>query len=157
QDVNSNRRTGARWAFRFAPDEQLTITPRVVYQDVKADGINRIDVYNILANPFTTTRPAVKLGEREQFTQIDEPFTDKDWLSDLNVGYKLASGATLTSITSYTDRDILQVRDATALTASITGGSLGLPQNVYTLDAPLDDATKLRTWSEEVRLAGTTG
>ena len=30
-----------------------------------------IDDYNILANPFTTTRPAVTLGEREQFTQIE--------------------------------------------------------------------------------------
>ena len=35
------------------------------------DGWNRIDAFNILANPFTTTRPAVDLGEREQFTQIE--------------------------------------------------------------------------------------
>ena len=49
--------------------------------------------------------------------------------------------AELTSITSYTDRDVLVVRDATALTASITGGSIGLPPSIYTLDAPLNDAT----------------
>ena len=34
------------------------------------NGWNRIDAFNILANPFTTTRPAVTLGEREQFTQL---------------------------------------------------------------------------------------
>ena len=39
------------------------------------DGWNRIDAYNILANPFTTTRHAVTLGEREQFTLLDEPDT----------------------------------------------------------------------------------
>jgi iron complex outermembrane receptor protein len=44
---------------------------------VTAEGWNRIDEYNILANPFTTTRPQVTLGDRKLFTQIDEPFSDK--------------------------------------------------------------------------------
>ena len=117
------------------------------------DGWNRIDAFNILANPFTTTRPAVTLGEREQFTQIDEPFTDEFLLGDLNLSYDFGSVA-LTSITSYTNRDVLVVRDAGALTASITGGSIGLPENVYTLDSPLDDATEASVWTQELRLSG---
>ena len=32
-----------------------------------ADGFNRQEVYNLFANPFTTTRPAVTFGEREQY------------------------------------------------------------------------------------------
>src|SRR6185436_1202107 len=40
------------------------------------------------------------------------------------------------------------------LTASITGGSIGLPPNVYNLDAPLDDATEVSVWTQELRLAG---
>jgi len=60
----------------------------------------------------------------------------------------------LTSITSYTNRDIDVLRDATALTGSITGGSFGLPQTVYTLDAPLDDHTYAKAWTEELRLSG---
>ena len=74
EDVNSGDRAGVRWAFRFEPTENLTITPRLIYQEINMDGWNRIDDYNILANPFTTTRPAVNLGEREQFTQTGEPF-----------------------------------------------------------------------------------
>ena len=140
EDVNSGDRTGVRAAVKIAPSDRFSITPRLVYQKVETDGWNRIDAYNILANPFTTTRPAVTLGEREQFTQIDEPFTDDFLLADLNINYDFGNVG-LTSITSYTDRDVLVVRDATALTASITGGSIGLPENVYTLDAPLDDAT----------------
>ena len=46
------------------------------------------------------------------------------------------------------------VRDATALTASITGGSIGLPENVYTLDSPLDDATHAKVFTQELRFAG---
>ena len=44
------------------------------------------------------------------------------------------------------------VRDAGALTSSITGGTIGLPANVYTLDAPLNDATNADVWAQEVRV-----
>ena len=64
-DVNSGSKAGVRWAFRMEPDERWTITPRIFYQEVDMDGWNRIDDYNILANPFTTTRPAVDLGDRQ--------------------------------------------------------------------------------------------
>ncbi|HLE84918.1 MAG TPA: TonB-dependent receptor [Thermoanaerobaculia bacterium] len=154
EDVNGGDRAGARVALRFEPNDSLTITPRVVYQEVDMDGWNRIDVYNILANPFTTTRPAVDLGDRKQFIQIDEPFTDEFLLADLDVEYDFGNGLALTSITSYSDRDVLVVRDAGALTSSITGGSIGLPEPVYTLDSPLDDATTAQVLTQEVRLSG---
>ena len=152
-DVNGGGRTGVRAALRIVPSGRFSITPRVVYQDVKMDGWNRIDAFNILANPYTTKRPAVTLGERRLFTQIEEPFTDKFLLTDLNLKYDTGP-VSLTSITSYTHRDILVVRDATALTGSITGGSIGLPENIYTLDAPLDDSTNSKVWTQELRLSG---
>ncbi|MGE0453334.1 MAG: TonB-dependent receptor [Vicinamibacteria bacterium] len=152
-DVNSGDRFGVRAALRILPSQNLTITPRIVYQKVEMDGWNRIDDFNILANPFTTTRPAVTLGDRRQFVQIDEPFTDEFTLGDLTLGYAFG-GATLTSITSYTNRDVLVVRDAGALTSSITGGSIGLPEPIYSIDAPLDDATEAKVWTQELRLSG---
>ncbi|HKC38924.1 MAG TPA: TonB-dependent receptor, partial [Gemmatimonadales bacterium] len=127
--------------------------PRLAYQRVKMDGWNRIDAFNILANPYTTTRQRIALGERQLFTQIEEPFTDNFLLADVNWKYSFG-GVNLTSITSYTHRDILVVRDATALTGSVMGGSLGLSDRVYTLDAPLDDATKSKVWTQELRLTG---
>ena len=153
EDVNGGDRAGVRVALQIKPNDKLTVTPRVVYQNVEMDGWNRIDAYNILGNAYTTTRPAVTLGERQQFTQIGEPFTDKFLLGDLNIRYSFGS-VDLTSVTSYTDRDVLVVRDATALTASITGGSIGLPARVYTINAPLDDATRAKAWTQELRLSG---
>jgi len=155
-NVNSSDRNGLRAALRLVPSERFSITPRVVYQKATADGWNRIDVYNILANPYTTTRPAVTMGERELFTQINEPFSDEFLLTDLNLQYDFG-GVRLTSITAYTHRDVLVVRDAGALTSSITGGSIGLPENVYTLDAPLNDSTDSNVWTQELRLSGGTG
>ena len=153
KNVNTGDRTGVRAAVQIAPSDRLTILPRFVYQKVEMDGWNRIDIFNILANPYTTTRPKVTLGDRKLFTQIKEPFTDEFVLGDLNVRYDFG-GVALTSVTSYNHRDILVVRDAGALTASITGGSIGLPANIYTLDSPLDDKTKAKTWTEELRLSG---
>ena len=155
KDVNGGYRTGFRAAVRLDPNDRFSITPRVVYQRASMDGWNRIDSFNIVANPFTTTRPAVSLGEREQFTQLQEDFDDDFVLTDVNLTYRFGDDLSLTSVTSYTYRDLVVVRDATALTASITGGTIGLPQNVYTLDAPLDDATTAKVWTQEVRVAGT--
>jgi len=153
EDVNTGYRTGVRAAISIAPSDRLIVTPRVVYQKVKMDGWNRVDAFNILANPFTTTRPAVSFGEREQFAQLEEVFTDEFALVDLNVNYSFGDVA-LASITSYVDRDVEVIRDATTLTASITGGSIGLPEEVYTLDSPLIDATKAKVFTQELRLSG---
>ena len=153
EDVNDGFRTGVRAAVKFVPNSRFSITPRLVYQRVGTDGWNRSDVFNILANPFTTTRPAVALGEREQYTQLQEEFTDDFVLGDVTLTYDLG-GLVLTSITSYTYRDVLVVRDATALTGSITGGSIGLPEEVYSLDAPLNDATTANLWTQELRVSG---
>jgi iron complex outermembrane receptor protein len=156
EDVNTGTRAGVRAALRLEPSDRFSITPRVVFQKVEMDGWNRIDAFNILANPYTTSRPPVTLGERQLFTQIEEPFTDDYFLADARLRYDFG-GLSLTSVTSVNTRDILVVRDATALTASITGGTIGLSEDIYTLDAPLDDATKVNGFSQEVRLAGGSG
>ena len=156
KDVNGGARTGARVAFRLMPSSRLTVTPRILFQRLKMDGWNRIDAFNILANPYTTSRRPVTLGDRELFTQVNEPFTDDFLLADLTVRLELGK-VSLTSVSAYNHRNILVVRDAGALTSSITGGSIGLPENVYTLDAPLNDATKTNVATQELRLSGGQG
>ena len=153
EDVNTGYRTGGRAAIRFAPSANFTITPRFVYQKVKMDGWNRQDAYNILANPFTTTRPTVTFDERQEFNQLDETYDDKFWLGDVNLTYNFGD-VSLTSISSYTDRDVNVIRDTTSLSASILGPALGLPESVYTLDGPLIDVTAAKVFTEELRFAG---
>jgi iron complex outermembrane receptor protein len=152
-DVNEGFRSGARASVTIAPSQNLTITPRVAVQRVERDGWNLQDEYNILANPFTTTRPAVTLGDREEFTQLDESFKDDFALGDVDLRYDFGP-VTLTSITSYMDRKIRVIRDTTALTASFTGATAGFPEPIYTLDSPLYDNTDAAIWTEELRLSG---
>ena len=119
ENVDDGRRTGARVAVLLQPSERLSFTPRLVYQDVSMNGWNRMDAYNILGNPFTTTRPAVSLEDRQQFTQIDEPYTDRFVLGDLTAEIDFGD-VVLTQITSVIHRDVEVVRDASALGASVS-------------------------------------
>ena len=152
-NVNDGARKGGRLAVAFTPTEKLTITPRVVFQRAESDGWNLQDEYNILANPFTTTRPTVRFDDRNEFTQLDEEFTDDFTLGDLNIKYDFGA-VTLTSISSYIDREIRIVRDTTALSASFTGGTAGFPEPIYTLNSPLYDNTDSSIWTQELRLSG---
>jgi iron complex outermembrane receptor protein len=154
EDVNDGSREGLRLAMSFQPTEALNITPKVVYQSIEMNGFNREDDYNILANPYTTSRTPVTLGEYEQFTQLEEKFEDDFLLADLTIRFDINDDMTLTSVSSYTDRDVLVVRDASALNASILGGSYGESAAVYELNAPLFDATTAEVITQELRLSG---
>ncbi len=150
-DVNSGERYGGRLALTFEPSDNLSITPRVVYQKITADGFNRQDIYNLYGNRFTTTRPQVTYDEREQYLLLREGFEDETLIADLNVNVGLG-GAKLTSVTSYINRDILVSRDASALTGSVSV-DLGYPDAGVLLPSNLVDTTDLKTWSQELRLA----
>ena len=151
EDVNSASRTGGRIAVAFQPTDNVLITPRIVYQEIDADGYNRQEQYNLYANPFTTTRPAIQLGEREQYLLRGEGFTDETLIADLNIEVSLES-FDITSITSYTDRDILVSRDASALTGSVSV-DLGYPDSGVLLPSNLRDATELEQVTQELRLS----
>ncbi len=154
-NVNGGQRTAVRAALHLAPSERLSITPRVMYQRMRMDGWNRTDTFNILANPYTTTRTKVSLGDRRLFITTDEPYKDDFLMGDVKLRYDLG-GATFTSNSSVMQRDITVTRDGGALYASIVGGSIGMPSPVYTLDAPFDDRTDARVWTQELRLSGAT-
>ena len=53
------------------------------------NGFNREDIWNILANPFTTTEPPVTMGEREQYRQLEERFDEEFFLGDLTMEFDL--------------------------------------------------------------------
>ncbi len=152
-DVNSGTRSGARVALRFEPTENVSVTPRVIYQRIGTDGFNRQEVFNLFANPFTTDRTAVNFQDRRQFLLLNEEFEDTIWLGDVNIEADFGP-VSFTSITSYTDRDILVSRDAGALTGSVSV-DLGFPDAGVLLPSNLQDTTEVQQWTQEARLAST--
>ena len=151
KDVNSGTRTGARAALTCDVTDTLSIKPRIVYQEIETDGFNRQEVFNMYANPYTTTRPAIQLGKREQYLLRGEEFKDETLLIDLVVEANLGS-VDLTVVGSQTDRDILVSRDASALTGSVSV-DLGYPDAGVLLPSNLRDTTDLKQTTFEARLS----
>jgi iron complex outermembrane receptor protein len=150
-NVNTGRKTGARVALLWKPNDVISVTPRIVYQKLHTDGFPRTDIYNILGNPYTTTEPRVPLGDRTQYRQFREGIDDDFKLYDVKVDGDLGF-ATLTSITSYTDRKLVVLRDASQLTGSVTYQFGGTSADVRT-NSPLFDHNAIGEFSEELRLS----
>jgi outer membrane receptor protein involved in Fe transport len=153
KDVNSGNRTGVRAALTFSPSDAFTITPRIVYQEIETDGFNRQEVFNLYANPFTTTRPAVQLGERQQFLLVDEEFSDETLLFDV-VAEAAFENFAVTFVASQLDREILVSRDASALTGSVSV-DLGFADADVLLPSNLRDTTDLKQTTFELRASST--
>ncbi len=149
EDVNGGERYGGRLAVKFDAGNGFSLTPRIVYQKIKADGFNRQEFFNLYSNEFTT--PAFTFDEREQYLLLREAFEDETLIADLVAEVEFG-GVTLTSVTSYTNRDILVSRDASALTGSVSV-DLGYPDAAVNLPSNLRDTTDLESWTQEVRLA----
>ncbi|MDX2274628.1 MAG: TonB-dependent receptor [Hyphomonadaceae bacterium] len=152
EDVNDGYRSGARIALTIQPTSNLTLTPRVVYQKIDVNGFNREEVFNLYRNPFTT--PALNFGEREQFLLLDEEFNDETILADLTATLSL-DRVDITSVTSYTHREILVSRDASALTGSVSV-DVGLPDVAVLLPSNLRDTTELDQFTQEIRVVSNT-
>ena len=150
-DVNDGNRSGGRISLRWEPTENVSITPRVIYQKITADGFNRQEAFNLFANPFTTGRTAVNFEERRQFLRLNERFEDSTFIADTVIEVGLGP-VDVTSITSYTERDILVSRDASALTGSVSV-DLGYPDAAVLLPSNLRDTTDVEQISQEVRVA----
>ncbi len=144
EDVNSGSRTGGRIALTFQPTDTLTITPRILYQEIGADGFNRSEAFNWLSR--TTTLP-----KDTQFLLREEEFSDETMIADLTASLDLGA-VTLTSVTSYIDRDILVSRDASALTQSVSF-DLGFNPAAFALPSNLRDVTTYESLTQEVRLS----
>jgi len=153
KNVNDGARRGGRLSFLIKPSDTVTLTPRVVYQEIRAHGFNREDVFNLYANPNTTTRPKITLGERQQYLLLDESFSDNTLLGDFTANVDLG-GAALTSVSSYIKRKIAVNRDASALTGSVSV-DLGFPAAGVMLPSQLVDTTDLKQYTQELRLAST--
>ncbi|XUU59618.1 TonB-dependent receptor [Erythrobacter sp. HA6-11] len=148
-DVNGGERYGGRLAVKFDAGNGFSLTPRIIYQKIKADGFNRQEFFNLYSNEFTD--PAFTFDERQQFLQLREAFEDETLIADLVAEVEFG-GVTLTSVTSYTNRDILVSRDASALSGSVSV-DLGFPDEGVNLPSNLRDTTDLESWTQEVRLA----
>lgn len=150
EDVNDGDRLGGRIALLWEPTENLSITPRVVYQKIDLGGFNRDEVFNLFANRYTV--PPTPLGDREQHLLLDEAFEDETLIFDTVVNWSIEDFFDVTYSVSYINRDLLVSRDASALTGSVSV-DLGFAEDQVANPSNLRDTTDLEQMTHELRLS----
>ena len=153
EDINAGQKKGVRASLLLQPVDNVTVVPRFIRQRVTSDGFNRQEVFNLFANPYTTTRPPVQLGDREQHLLLKEGFDDDFFIADITVNVEFENFE-LTFVQSLVERDILVSRDASALTGSVSV-DLGFLDGGVLLPANLQDDTELEQTTKELRLSST--
>ncbi len=150
EDVNDGDRFGGRIALLWEPTENLSITPRVIYQKIDLGGFNRQEVFNLFANPYTV--PPTPLGEREQHLLLDEAFEDETLIFDTVINWNIEDFFDVTYSVSYINRDLLVSRDASALTGSVSV-DLEFAEDQVANPSNLRDTTDLEQMTHELRLS----
>ena len=96
----------------------ITITPRILYQEIRADGFNRQEVYNLYANPFTVA--AAHLRRARAISAAARGLRRRHLARRPQRQPSISATVELTSISTYINRDIVVSRDASALTGSVS-------------------------------------
>jgi iron complex outermembrane recepter protein len=140
---NLERFYSARAALLVKPNDALSITGSLMYQDIRADGYNAFQ-----QNPGG-------LAIYQPYDQ-EEPYHDYFKLASLKIEYAF-DFATLTSATSYWSRDALQSQDATEALQNINNlthlvNGAYVPNYIQSLYQENDPTTQ---FSEELRLTST--
>ncbi|MEQ8801254.1 MAG: TonB-dependent receptor, partial [Haliea sp.] len=121
---------GGQIALRWEPTDELTITPRIMYQKVEMDGFR-----------FADREPGNFL--QRQILGLPEGGEDEWYLGSLTVDYATEYGA-LTSSTSYFERDVFEFEDATDAQAAFFG---------VLLPSPISRARGLERFVQELRFS----
>lgn len=151
-DVNSGTRSGGRIALTFQPSDAITITPRLIFQAIETDGFNRAERFNFLAAGSDINNGLLP-DNNQQFLLQSEAFEDDTVIADLTFAVDLGA-VELTSVTSYTEREILVSRDASALTHSVSE-DFGMDPAANALPSRLNDTTDVEQVTQELRLSST--
>lgn len=134
KDVNDAVQQGGRAALLWQPDPALTIRLSGIWQSVDSDNVSLI--YEGLGN--TPLAPGADFLSTN--AQLAEPFTSDFQYYSGSVAYDFGF-AELSSTTSYSRLDILEVSDATRTFGGAFGGF-----------APYPATLVQKKWTEEVRL-----
>jgi outer membrane receptor protein involved in Fe transport len=103
---NLERFSSGRAILLVKPNDQLSITPMLMYQRIAADGYNNYQATGTTPNPYPTTP-----GVYQPYDQ-PEPYYDQFKLASLDVIYDFGP-MTMTFAPAYWTRDVLQSTDST--------------------------------------------
>ncbi|MCF8473934.1 MAG: TonB-dependent receptor [Emcibacter sp.] len=138
-DVNKNVDDETYGGFQVSAKAQIaenvTFTPRVMYQKIDADGL-----------PFADNEPGNFTQTR--FFDTEEPGSDRWWLVGGTLNWDLDKG-TITSSTSYFDRFLDEREEEHTFLHWLFNNVIGIPLDP--LESPLDENERYKSFVHETR------
>lgn len=171
ENVNETSVFVARAALRWEPTEWLTVSPSVYYQEYKAKDQAPLwlqcpavtgSPLNPTANPCPQGATDTDSGRLISYSPVAQPSTDRFWVPALKLEAD-AGPFTITSVTSWLDRHVEDINDATQNNARVYFGSGTLTANNYlfpvTPNAPITIGVQnpniyQYNFAQELRLTG---
>ncbi|PHS42399.1 MAG: TonB-dependent receptor [Robiginitomaculum sp.] len=135
ENVDDERYFGFQVVAKARLNENLTFTPKLMYQKTEADGL-----------PFADISPG-NFTER-RFFDSEEPGSDRWWLGSGTFNWDVAGGSVV-STTSYFDRFIAEKEEETHFLHFLYGVVIGLP--IDPLESVLDENERFKSFVHETR------
>lgn len=152
RDVDDNKSYGGRASLLFTPTETLTIRLFGLAQNIRVDSPSSFSADPRSLQPVNPITGRPTGGQRQRYQRYPER-------NDLD--YRLYSGtvdwdlgfATLTSVTSYAEQDVVQLSDITTNAARGTANAVYAPTAPNSVGLAFQNDITLEKFTQEVRLA----
>lgn len=134
-NVDDEEYWGGQIALKWMITDTLSITPKLMYQKIEADGMPFADID---ADNMKTPR----------FFDSEEPGEDEWWIASLVLNWSLDAGD-ITSTTAYYERDTEEFEEEHTFLDFIYGAAVGLP--VLPVESVLSTTSEYENFSHETR------
>ena len=135
ENVDDEKYYGFQVITKAQLNENLTFTPKIMYQKVDADGL-----------PFADITPGNFTEQR--FFDTEEPGSDRWWLASGTFDWEVAGG-NIVSTTSYFDRFLDEREEETSFLHFLYGVVIGLPVDPH--ESFIDENERFKSFVHETR------
>ena len=135
EDVDDEDYYGTQIAMKWMPTDNLSITPKFMYQKIKADGLPFADV-------------DAENMETRRFFDSDEPGEDEWWMGSVVINWSISAGD-ITSTTAIYERETSEFEEEHTFLDFIYGAAVGIP--ITPLESVLETTSEYENVTHETR------
>ena len=135
EDVDDEDYYGGQIALKWMATENLSITPKFMYQKIDADGLPFADV-------------DAENMETPRFFDSEEPGQDEWWIASVVVNWSVSAGD-ITSSTAYYERETAEFEEEHTFLDFIYGAAVEVP--ITPLESVLETTSEYENFTHETR------
>jgi len=137
EDVDDEDYYGGQVALKWMATDNLSITPKFMYQKIKADGLPFADV-------------DAENMEQSRFFDSEEPGQDEWWIASVVLNWSINAGD-ITSTTAFYERETSEFEEEHTFLDFIYGAAVGIP--ITPLESVLETTSEYENFTHETRFS----